>query len=441
MKIEKISEKQKQILKFPFVSNNKSLIADGAVRSGKTVFMFMSFILWAMRFFNNQSFAICGKTIQSVERNLVSIIPDNEVLTSMFKFKYKSGKHILEVSGQGKTNFFHTFGGKDESSASLIQGMTLSGVLFDEVALMPRSFVEQAIARTLTIDNARLFFNCNPEHPEHWFYKEWILDADGENIKNSKHLHFLMQDNPILSENAIKEAEKLYTGVFYDRFIRGLWVVAEGIVYKHFDNKCSVDEYFDTLHEKHFILDENKQRKYGKYYLSIDYGTINPFSCGLWFVTNEKAYRVKEYYYKSRETGKQKTDREYVNDIKKFIGKRPIEIVVVDPSASSFIAELRKAGFKVRKAQNEVIDGIRVVDTFLNNKLLMIDEKCKECLREFNMYRWDEKANSDKVIKEYDHSMDEIRYFCYTILRFLPQFACFLPLQVKNRTVINDSWI
>ncbi len=436
-----MSEKQKKVLKYPFLRSEENLICDGAVRSGKTVTMLISFFLWSMREFSNNKFAICGKTVQSVERNIIAIIPEIEILTEFYKFSYKSSKHILEVSGYGKKNYYYIFGGKDNSSYALIQGMTLSGLFFDEVALQPENFVEQAIARTITIRNSKKFFNCNPEHPEHWFYKNYILDSDGENVKNSYHLHFLMSDNPILSDDDIEKMKNRWSGVFHQRYIEGKWVVAEGLVYPDFDNIVEFQEFFDTIHRKYYILGEDGEKYYGKYYLSVDYGTANPFSCGLWFVTKTFCVRVKEYYYNSREKQKQKTDKQYLDDLQEFIGKRPIERVVVDPSALSFINELRQAGFLVISAKNDVIDGIRTVDRFLQTKEVLINKKCEDSIREFGLYSWDDKQTADKVVKDYDHAMDDIRYFCYTILRYLPPFSGSGETKITNTTVISDDWI
>ena len=442
LKIEKISDKQLQVLKFPFKHDYKALICDGAVRSGKTVFMVISFLLWAMKNFDKSSFAICGKTVQATERNIVEILNDIQILTEIFTFKYIRSKHVLIVSGLGKTNSFYIFGGKDESSYMLIQGITLSGVFFDEVALQPKSFVEQAIARTLSVSKSKLYFNCNPEHSEHWFYKEWILDADGENKKRSYHLHFLMEDNPILSKEDIDRAKSLYSGVFLDRYIYGIWCFAEGLVYPKFKTPVQFDEY--KFRDRFYIQNTADGKKYyGDYYVSIDYGTANPFSAGLWFVTNSFAVRVKEYYYNSKETNRQKTDDEYFKDLLKLIGERPIKSVVVDPSALSFITLLRKKKFNVLKAQNDVTDGIRVTDCFLNSKVLLINQKCKDILREFKLYRWDEKStDKDKVIKEYDHAMDDMRYFCNTIMKYLPQFSGYERSAVKNEVakIINKNW-
>ena len=229
MEIKTFSPKQAEILRFAY-NDEETLICDGAVRSGKTIVMTLSFVLWAMTYFNHTNFAICGKTVSNAERNILR--PFQQIEGMPFTLNYKISNRMLTVQSGNKENYFYLFGGKDESSYALIQGLTLAGVLFDEVALMPQSFVDQAIARTLSFANAKIWFNCNPESPNHWFYKEWITNEE----RKYKHLHFLMRDNPILTEKEIQRAESLFTGVFYDRYIRGMWVRAEGIIFPEFAN-------------------------------------------------------------------------------------------------------------------------------------------------------------------------------------------------------------
>ena len=229
MEIKTFSPKQAEILRFAY-NDEETLICDGAVRSGKTIVMTLSFVLWAMTYFNHTNFAICGKTVSNAERNILR--PFQQIEGMPFTLNYKISNRMLTVQSGDKENYFYLFGGKDESSYALIQGLTLAGVLFDEVALMPQSFVDQAIARTLSFANAKIWFNCNPESPNHWFYKEWITNPE----RKYKHLHFLMRDNPILTEKEIQRAESLFTGVFYDRYIRGMWVRAEGIIFPEFAN-------------------------------------------------------------------------------------------------------------------------------------------------------------------------------------------------------------
>lgn len=229
MEVKTFSPKQAEILRFAY-NDEETLICDGAVRSGKTIVMTLSFVLWAMTYFNHTNFAICGKTVSNAERNILR--PFQQIEGMPFTLSYKISNRMLTVQSGEKENYFYLFGGKDESSYALIQGLTLAGVLFDEVALMPQSFVDQAIARTLSFANAKIWFNCNPESPNHWFYKEWITNEE----RKYKHLHFLMRDNPILTEKEIQRAESLFTGVFYDRYIRGMWVRAEGIIFPEFAN-------------------------------------------------------------------------------------------------------------------------------------------------------------------------------------------------------------
>lgn len=390
------SKKQLQVLAFPQTEYD-ALICDGAVRSGKTSVMSVAFLLWAMRDFNGCNFAFCGKTVQTVIRNVIKPILSMPYLKKRYNMRFSRSTNELIVSRGNTVNTFYVYGGKDESSYMLIQGLTLSGVFLDEVALMARSFVEQAVARC-SVEGSKYWFNCNPDSPEHWFYKEWILESDK---KNALHLHFTMQDNPSLSERMIQRYESLYSGVFYMRYIQGLWVVAEGLVYSEFGENCITDERPDGA----------------EYYISVDYGTLNPFSAGLWSVTGGKAVRIKEYYYSGRETSIQKTDEEYCDEIDKLAKGYTIKSVIVDPSAASFIAALRRRKYHVRKANNDVLDGIRATATMLKNGDILIHRSCVNAIREFGVYAWDDKSSVDKVIKDNDHAMDDIRYFVYTVMK------------------------
>ena len=303
-------------------NNRDAIICDGAVRSGKTVCMSLSFISWAFYRFEDTSFALCGKTIASLKRNVtVPLIP---VLCELgFSCREYQTKNLLEIQRGKVKNRFYLFGGKDEGSASLIQGMTLGGVLFDEVALMPRSFVEQALARC-SLENSKFFFNCNPENPQHWFYKEWIKKSRD---KNALYLHFLMEDNPSLTKEVINRYKSLYSGAFYERFIEGKWVAAEGLVYP----------FFSTLLNVGF-----PEGECDRFFVSCDYGTVNPASFGLWGHSNGKWYRLSEYYHDSKAKGFQKTDEEYYLDLAELIGNKNVDAVIVDPSAASFIECIRR---------------------------------------------------------------------------------------------------
>ena len=384
------------------VCNCNGIIADGAIRSGKTLSMSLSFVLWAMSTFSDQNFGMCGKTIGSFRRNVLFW------LKLMLKSRgYRVVDHradnMLEVTRKGVTNFFYIFGGKDERSQDLIQGITLAGVFFDEVALMPESFVNQATGRC-SVTGSKYWFNCNPDGPFHWFKINWI---DKLSEKNLLYLHFTMDDNLSLSEEIKARYRSMYTGVFYKRYILGLWCVAEGIIYDMFDAAKhvvkTIGQLFDT------------------YYVSCDYGTQNATVFLLWAKQLDgKWIAIKEYYYSGRDEDKQKTDSEYADDLKEWLGDIKPKKIVVDPAAASFIAELKKRGYHVKKAINDVLDGIRYVGTLLNQGQIGIHESCTNTIKEFNSYTWDVKAadrGEDKPVKQHDHAMDALRYFCYTIIR------------------------
>ena len=394
MRIEKISEKQAQILDFA-LSDGLYLICDGAVRSGKTVFMSSGFLIWAMEHFDRTNFGICGKTVQSAERNVLKPLQENESLP--YTMEYKVSTKLLTVRCGPKENYFYIFGGKDESSYMLIQGITLAGVLFDEVALMPRSFVEQALSRAISYDAPKYWFNCNPEGPNHYFYKEWI-----ENPKDgTTHLHFELEDNPILSPKMIERTKAMYSGVFYDRYIRGLWVLAEGLIYPMFDKERIVP---------------TTERKYSRYVVSMDYGIQNPTAMLLWGFFDGVWYQVKEYYHSGRETGRQKTDQEYYEDLERLAGDLPVDCLVIDPSATSFIALVKqKRRFRVRPAKNDVLDGIQKTAAAIQQGKILVNDCCKETIKEYGLYSWDTKADKDTPIKDNDHAMDATRYFVNTI--------------------------
>lgn len=385
--------------------NRKAIICDGSVRSGKTVSMILGFVHWAMRFFDGKNFGICGKTISSTERNIILPLLNMPDITDYYSLQYIRGENKRIVIRSGShTNTFFIFGGKDESSYTLVQGITLSGVLFDEVALMPKSFVDQAVARTLSEPEARYWFNCNPESAEHWFYKEWICNT---RQKKALHLHFTMQDNPILSPEQIADAERLYTGVFYNRYIKGLWCVAEGLIYPMFDKAVHVTHHPEL-------------QPGGDYYISCDYGTLNPTSAGLWYLQPDgHAIRLREYYYDGRKTKTPRTDEEHYKALEQLAGDvaGKVRAVIVDPSAASFIECIRRHGlFRVWQADNSVLNGIRDTSSLLQMQYLHICDNCTDIIREFSLYRWDESAAEDRPIKENDHAMDDMRYFVRTAM-------------------------
>ena len=402
MKFQEFSIRQLQALSWwcrnsPYAGCD-AVICDGAVRSGKTVCMGVSFFAWCFYRFDQQSFALCGKTIRSLRRNLVT--PLLPILKELgFTVHGRAGENMLEVTQRGRTNRFYLFGGKDEGASAMIQGITLAGILLDEVALMPRSFVEQALARC-SVEGSKFWFNCNPEHPRPWFYEEWIQKRDE---KNAYYLHFRMEDNPSLSEKMIERYRGLYSGSFYQRFIEGRWVAAEGLVYPFMEEP---DRFLPP-----------PEGPFEEFIVSCDYGTVNPASFGLWGRKEGVWYRLKEYYYDSKRDGGPKTDEEHYQGLVSLLGARRPRCVIVDPSAASFQEVIRRHGeYRVIPAKNNVLDGIRQVSTALKEGTVEICRPCKDSIREFGLYRWDPAGNKDCPVKENDHAMDDIRYFVATAL-------------------------
>lgn len=410
------SKKQLQLLTWwteesPYHDAN-GVIAEGAIRAGKTVIMGLSFVLWSMQKTNEVNYAICGKTVASTRRNIIE--PLVEMLRKRkFKVIDRKTDGKLVIIKDGKVNSYYIFGGKDEGSAALIQGITLGGVLFDEVALMPRSFVEQAIARC-SIDGSKYWFNCNPESPQHWFYLEHIKKS---NERRYLRIHFCLEDNPSLSQERIDNYKSLYTGIFYKRFILGEWSFANGIIY---DMVTDDNFYNNSDKEKEVpikILENDIKPFYG-----VDFGTANPqvyLEVYKYIDYSKKKlcfYVENEYYWDSRKMLKQKTTEEYVSDFNGWC--KEFVCLFVDPSATPLKAAHRKYGHNVVNAKNDVAEGIIGLSTlFANNMIKINKDNCPNLCMELGSYRWNEKKldnGKEEVLKENDHCCDALRYAIMT---------------------------
>lgn len=408
-KFKPFSKKQLMVLSWWMkdspVQDRDMIICDGSVRAGKTVSMALSYIMWAIETFNGENLGMSGKTIGSLRRNVIQ--PLKKMLKSRgYKVHDKRADNYLIISKGSVQNYFYLFGGKDESSQDLIQGITLAGMFFDEVALMPESFVNQATSRC-SIEGSKMWFNCNPSGPYHWFKIEYL---DKLEEKNALHIHFTMDDNLSLSERIKQRYKSLYSGIFYKRYILGLWVLAEGIIYDMFSEEKNVK-----------VLNEDWEYMF----VSVDYGIQNPMTYGMYGRKGKKYHLMKSYYHSGRETGKQKTDGEYADEMDKFLDhdKKKIRYIIVDPSATSFIAELRKRGYKVVKAKNDVLEGITCLSNLLEQGDFTMDPSCKEDIKEFFSYVWDDKAVSrgeEKPVKENDHCCDRNRYAVLTDQKLYP---------------------
>lgn len=371
--------------------NHRWNIKTGATRSGKT---FLDYTVIPKRLLcckGNGLIILLGNTKGTLERNIL------EPMRSLW-----SPELVGQISSNNTVQIFgkkcYALGADKINQVSKLQGAAFEYCYGDEITTWHED-VFQMLKSRLSCPNSRFDGTCNPDNPNHWFKK--FLDSDADIYQQE----YTIDDNPFLSPAFVENLKKEYAGtVYYDRYILGRWQIAEGLVY-NFDPE---------------IHTTNKDPKTGTWYISIDYGTQNPCSMGVWCVNGKQAVRVDEYYYSGREEMHQKTDEEYYQALETLAGDRPVKRVVVDPSAASFITTIRRHGrFSVRKAQNSVLDGIRVVSAMLQGGNIKIHQRCKNSLLEFGSYAWDSKAVDDRPIKDHDHAMDDIRYFCNTIMRRL----------------------
>lgn len=409
------SEKQKQLLRlFKQKELRRINILHGSVRSGKTWISLVLWAFWMLTMPEDAAYLMVAKTLTSLRRNCLDLL---ETLVGKSNFSYSLAAKQAVLFG--RTVYLE--GVNDARAESKIRGMTLQGAYCDELTLFTQDFFTMLLSR-LSMPEAKLFGTTNPDSPNHWLKSEYL---DRSQELDLMEMRFTINDNEFLDPEYVRQLKREYTGVFYERFILGNWVIAEGLVYSMFSEKEHV------VH----VLPEccaHPEKGQGEYYISVDYGTKNPFSAGLWCVSGGGATRIAEYYYDGRKSKKPRTDEEHYAALEKLIrhevwnrGRRtvesyPIQCVVIDPSAASMIECIRRHGsFSVRAAKNDVIPGIGITGSLLAAGKLKIHADCKDCIREFGIYSWDEKAKGDQVIKENDHAMDDTRYFCYTILRRL----------------------
>ena len=379
-------------------------ILEGSVRSGKT---FSTNLAWTLFVLNSPGdiFLMSGESTDSRYRN---VIGDIIFILGEDRATYQdsaTGGAQLVINYNGKKKICYCRGGSKANDEGKIRGLSISGWYADEITLHHEAFVKQALSRMSCV-GAKAIWTTNPDTPFHYIKTEYIDKAEE---KGYKHWHFELDDNLTLSNDYKENIKNSYAGLFYKRFILGMWVLSEGVIYDMFDKS------------KHIVPTVN--RKYSQKVVSIDYGTLNPTAFGMFGKDySGQWYKVKEYHYSGRETNKQKTDSEFADDLIEFVDGEMETTIIVDPSAASFITELRKRGFKnVRKAKNDVLDGIRKVGTALKKGLILFNDCNKKTFEEFESYIWDEKASlngEDKPVKEHDHHLDNLRYFCSTILSF-----------------------
>lgn len=383
-------------------SNARINIWQGSVRSGKTIASIARWLEYAEEG-PPGDLLMAAKTERTLKRNILDPIFD------------MVGDNLVYRQGQGEATLYgrriYVAGANDERSEGRIRGMTLAGVYGDELTLWPESFFKQCLAR-MSVEDAKLFGTTNPDSPYHWLKTEYI---DRVHELNLKTWHFVLEDNPNLPIQYIRDLKNEYTGLWYKRFIEGLWVVAEGAVYDMWD-------------ESRFCFNPEETPKFfSEYVIGVDYGTANPTSFLLLGRKDDVLYVLKEYHWDSHKRGRQKTDSEYVSDLRDFIGDLTIRAICVDPSATSFKAECKKQQiWNVIDADNDVLDGIRDISNYLSKDQLKVAAGCLNLRKEFSSYMWDANAQlrgEDRPIPKHDHSLDALRYAIRTMYPNLPSYA------------------
>ena len=382
-----ITTKQRQFLLAPFSRIN---LLEGSVRSGKT---WISLVKWAMFVRSRpqgELFMMVGKTREALQFNCVGLLED----LAGADFKCNARSNVGYLYGRE----IRLLGANDEKAASKIKGSTLAGAYIDELSEIPESFYKMTLSR-LSVSGAVLLATTNPDSPNNYVFTDIIENED----ISRKCWKFLLDDNTFLPKEYIENIKKEYTGVFFERYILGNWVIAEGLVYPDYDNTVKTEP-----------------REYTEYAVSMDYGTQNPTVMLLWGRHGGTWYAVREYEHSGRETNIQKTDAEYYAELEKLCADVPVQAgakieLIIDPSAASFIAVAQQGHrFKVRKADNDVLNGIRNTASALSDRRILINDCCTRTIREFGLYSWDSRSAEDAVIKEDDHGMDAVRYFIQT---------------------------
>lgn len=409
-----ISPRQQKILAFPY-SKYDALICDGAVRSGKTSIMMWAFVRWAMENFSGQRFGVCGRTVDSCTKNIIVPFTAMSLAKERYIIRWRRGDKVMEVRRGAVTNYFEVFGGKDEASYTLIQGRTLAGVLLDEVVLMPRSFVEQALARC-SVDGARLWFSCNPGSPHHWFYQEWIKRS---RERNALYLHFEMTDNPGLSKRTLERYENMYAGIFYDRYVRGLWVAAEGIVYKDFAN--------DT--EKYLIGDPLEWAKqngasFSIISIGVDFGgTKSATKFQATGITKDfRVVALEEEYIKNEEIDPNALNRRFATFCQLITSKYGYSQTRADSAETVLIrgldhtAQKMRLGTQVKNAMKlQITDRIRLVVLLMKQGRFKVSRNCPHLIDALQTAVYDPDKFEDERLDDGTSDIDSLDAFEYSI--------------------------
>ena len=389
-------------------------VAEGGKRGGKNVLITMAYCT-ILEKHPSRIHLIAGVSTATARLNILDC--DGFGLKNYFEGRCREGvyqnRDCLYIRTATGEKVVLISGGGKAGDEKLIKGNTYGTAYITEANECSKVFIQEVFDRTLSSPDRKIFHDLNPKAEAHWYYQD-VLNFHEEKQKAKpdyglNYGHFTIADNMSISDAQLRAVLSTYDrkSVWYARDILGLRKMAEGLVYPMFSR------------EKHVIKSKAEYSSRHRYYISIDYGTRNPFAAGLWDYdpVSHKAVMIRELYHKGGSTNR--VDNEaYYKMLRELARGFKIEYIIIDPSASSMIETIQKYGeWLVVPADNDVINGIQDVTKYMNLGLLFFDESCKETFKEFEQYSWDEESEEDAVIKEFDHSMDQVRYFCRTALR------------------------
>lgn len=409
------------------LSNAPFNLWDGSIRSGKT-FLSIAWLINKNKTLPDGDGMILGQTGETIERNFLGLLKE-----TIGDANFKQGKSHIDLFYWGqendryvkKTRRWWIVGAKDKGALRRVRGSTIMIAYIDEASLTPQTVFDELVGR-LTSKYATLLATTNPDSPNHWLIKNYVENPEAG--KDWRRFRFLLDDNLALDPEYIDRIKRQYKGLpaRYSRMILGKWVIAQGVIYQAFKQNRHVKKRKD-------LPDINDAQRL---YVSSDYGVENPTTfllIGEHRDERRQKYWVvhREYYYSGRESGIQKTTKQYADDFVNWLkaaGVRNLKEVVIDPSASALKTELNQIGVKKRvgsfysivSAKNDVLDGIQLVSNMLAEDKLFVDDSCEMLIEEFGLYSWDEKAQArgeDVPVKEADHCLDALRYGCFTLLR------------------------
>lgn len=404
-----LSSRQRKVLcwwhKDSPYANYNGIIADGAIRSGKTVSMAFSFVIWAMSNYDRYNFGMCGKTIASLRRNVLGTLK-NQLRARGYTATERRADNLLVVAKGDVANSFYIFGGKDESSQDLIQGITLAGVLFDEVALMPESFVNQATARC-SVEGSKFWFNCNPGSVTHWFYQGWVLKCKRRKLL---YLHFTMEDNLTLSEETKARYRSQYSGVFYKRYILGMWCVAEGLIYLQFAED-----------EQRYMIPQTDVPKLSYIEIGADVGgnkSNHAYVASGYTADRDVQYVLKAWSYKAggvTVTRYRENLVKFADSIKELYGF--VDTIWVDNAEAAIVNELdAHSDYNIRGCiKEEILDRIRCTDVLMSqDRFKIVEGECEDLCVGFRTAVWDD-DHDDKPLDDGTYDRDIIDAYDYSM--------------------------